>query len=211
MNLANRMLSDLLADPDVPAEVRLRLQEASIKSLMKSENKAYVAAVEAARKIGELQPQTVDRIHQRIVETIRTEAPSSKPQEAAAKPASPAAKVATQQATPDTGLQIPRKASESGKPSSAASQADAPPAKSQETAPTQMEGKTGKGGPISSNLDAQTAEIARLSPDLMVQLEGMDKPMRLADALDAVKADAANDVKDAPLLEVAANCFLRTA
>lgn len=65
--------------------------------------------------------------------------------------------------------------------------------------------------PMAASLDAQAAEIARLSPDMMVQLEGMDAPMRLADALEAVRAEAANDVRDAPLLEVAANCFLRSA
>lgn len=60
-----------------------------------------------------------------------------------------------------------------------------------------------------ASLDAQTAEIARLAPDMMVQLDGMDAPVRLADALEAVKAEAARDVKDAPLLQVAAECFLR--
>lgn len=65
--------------------------------------------------------------------------------------------------------------------------------------------------PIAASLDAQSAEIARLSPDMMVQLEGMDKPMRLADAMDAIKAEAAKDVKDAPLLQIAAECFLRSS
>lgn len=64
---------------------------------------------------------------------------------------------------------------------------------------------------IAASLEAQSAEIAKLSPDMMVQLEGMDAPMRLADALEAVKAEAAKDVQDAPLLQVAAECFLRSA
>jgi len=64
--------------------------------------------------------------------------------------------------------------------------------------------------PIAASIDAQAAEIARLSPDMMVQLEGMAAPMRLADALEAVKAEAAKDVEDAPLLQVAAECFLRS-
>lgn len=69
----------------------------------------------------------------------------------------------------------------------------------------------GDGKAATGAFDAQTAEIARLSPDLMVQLEGMDKPMRLADALEAVKAEAAKEAQDAPLLQVAAECFLRSA
>lgn len=43
----------------------------------------------------------------------------------------------------------------------------------------------------------------------MVQLEGMDKPVRAADLLAQVKKEAADEVRDAPLLDVAANCFLR--
>lgn len=62
-----------------------------------------------------------------------------------------------------------------------------------------------------ASVDAQAAEIARLSPDMMVQLEGMDQPVRLADALEAVKAEAARDAADAPLLQAAAECFLRNA
>lgn len=62
-----------------------------------------------------------------------------------------------------------------------------------------------------ASVDAQAAEIAKLSPDMMVQLEGMDAPVRLADALEAVKAEAARDAADAPLIQAAAECFLRTA
>lgn len=62
-----------------------------------------------------------------------------------------------------------------------------------------------------ASVDAQAAEIARLSPDMMVQLEGMEQPMRLADALEAVRREADAEAADAPLLQVAAECFLRSA
>lgn len=65
--------------------------------------------------------------------------------------------------------------------------------------------------PAAGHADAQAAEIAALSPDMLVQLEGMATPMRLADALEAVKAEAARETADAPLLQVAANCFLRNS
>lgn len=86
--------------------------------------------------------------------------------------------------------------------------------KAPETAPETATGApTGKSGanPMAASLEAQSAEIAKLSPDMMVQLEGMEKPMRLSDALEAVKAEAAKDAQDAPLLQVAAECFLRSA
>lgn len=45
-------------------------------------------------------------------------------------------------------------------------------------------------------------------PDLMVQLDGMDKPMRLDDFMAAVKAEADEMTADAPLMQVAAECAL---
>lgn len=100
------------------------------------------------------------------------------------------------------------------KPAKPASVPEVATAKPQETAPEAAPGvSNAKPGanPMAASLDAQSAQIANLSPDMMVQLEGMAAPMRLADALEAVKADAARDVQDAPLLQVAAECFLRSA
>lgn len=160
MDKANRMMSDLMADPDIPAPVKTRLQQASLNSLMKPENKAYVAAVSNARKTGNLDPANIDRIHQQMVKPTpdATKAPAAAPDQATAAPKA-----------------------------------------------------TGEGKAAPSPFEAQTAELVRTSPDMMVQLEGMDKPVRLADALEAVKKEAANDVQDANLLQVAADCFLRSA
>lgn len=87
-----------------------------------------------------------------------------------------------------------------------ARKAGKPAAAPSETAPA----KPTETNPAAASLEAQTAEITRLSPDMMVQLDGMDSPMRLADAMDLVRAEAARDIQDAPLLQVAAECFLRT-
>ena len=65
-----------------------------------------------------------------------------------------------------------------------------------------------QGLPGSERIDAQAADLARLSPDMMIQLDGMDAPARLADVLATVKQEAARDAADAPLLQVAAECFL---
>lgn len=46
---------------------------------------------------------------------------------------------------------------------------------------------------------------------MMVQLEGMDAPLPLAEALAKVKEQAAAETKDAGLLQVAAECFLRNS
>ncbi|WP_338615549.1 hypothetical protein [Pigmentiphaga sp. CHJ604] len=64
------------------------------------------------------------------------------------------------------------------------------------------------GDPGDAYIAARAASLAAESPDLMVQLEGMDQPMRLADALETIQREAAQDLADVPLLQVAANCFL---
>lgn len=72
-----------------------------------------------------------------------------------------------------------------------------------------------KGGaaaaPDTAALERQSAEVAELNPDLMVQLEGMDKPVRAADLLEQVKKEAADEARDSSLVDVAANCFLRSS
>jgi len=101
----------------------------------------------------------------------------------------------------DTGVSLPP--DRSGEGGSVA----APPTAAPDASPA------GRAANSSGNaiLDVQSAEIARLSPDMMVQLEGMEKPMPLADALEMVKAEAAKEAQDAPLLQVAAECFLRSS
>jgi len=42
-------------------------------------------------------------------------------------------------------------------------------------------------------------------------MEGMDKPVRAADLLEQVKKEAAEESRDASLVDVAANCFLRSS
>jgi hypothetical protein len=55
-----------------------------------------------------------------------------------------------------------------------------------------------------ARIDAVRAQF----PDLLVQLDGMDKPMKLADFLAMAKAEADEMLADAPLYEVAAQCAI---
>lgn len=68
---------------------------------------------------------------------------------------------------------------------------------------------------LASQVAAQRlADIQTEFPDLTVQMDGMDSPMRLADFLEQVQREAmdGNDFdlggNDAPLMQVAATCFL---
>lgn len=65
-------------------------------------------------------------------------------------------------------------------------------------------GAQAEGAAAQARLQALQAE----RPDLQVMLDGMDKPMPLAEFLAAVKAEADEMVADAPLVELAAQCAL---
>ena len=109
--------------------------------------------------------------------------------------------------TADAGASAGTKGPEAAPPAPKAATEGAPTGTS--TAETGT--SDGQAGAAAAVLDGQTAEIARLSPDMMVQLEGMDAPLPLAEALAKVKEEAATEVKDAGLLQVAAECFLRNS
>lgn len=51
-------------------------------------------------------------------------------------------------------------------------------------------------------------QIVRDMPDLQVQMDGMDGPMKAADFLAMVKAEADELAADAPLMQMAAECAL---
>lgn len=61
---------------------------------------------------------------------------------------------------------------------------------------------------------ARLAEVSQQFPDLTVQIDGMDAPMKLSDFLEQVRRDAMEGTdmdlggNDAPLMQVAASCFL---
>ena len=61
---------------------------------------------------------------------------------------------------------------------------------------------------------ARLADVSQQFPDLTVQMDGMDAPMRLSDFLEQVKREAMDGTdfdlggNDAPLMQVAASCFL---
>lgn len=120
--------------------------------------------------------------------------------------------LAAKQATKEPGTKA---AKVEGEPAGGIPPLNETPGGNTATAPAISASKPGESASgaqtAAASIDAQAAEIAKLSPDMMVQLEGMDAPVRLADALEAVKAEAARDAADAPLLEVAAQCFLRNA
>jgi hypothetical protein len=72
-----------------------------------------------------------------------------------------------------------------------------------------VEGMNGKNAAPQAMLDRAAAEVSILNPDMLVQLDGMDAPVKVGELLARVKEEAANDAHDARLVEVAAACALR--
>lgn len=75
-------------------------------------------------------------------------------------------------------------------------------------APVQAAGMTPGAKAEDAAVMARLADVQAQHPDLMVQIDGMDKPMRLDQFLAAVKAEADEMRADAPLMEVAASCAI---
>lgn len=63
---------------------------------------------------------------------------------------------------------------------------------------------------LATPYDQAAAQLEASNPDMLVRLDGMENPMTLRELMAQVRNEAAADLADAPLLEVAASCFLRT-
>jgi hypothetical protein len=64
--------------------------------------------------------------------------------------------------------------------------------------------------PVASHLDAITNHLEATQPDLMMHFEGMDGPVRVADHLAALREEAAQTSRSSKLIEVAAQCAMRS-
>ncbi len=63
--------------------------------------------------------------------------------------------------------------------------------------------------PIESpELNARFQALEAQSPDLMVQLDGMDAPMPLREVIERVRREVMEDLAEGPLLQVAAECAI---
>lgn len=112
--------------------------------------------------------------------TEETPKPEAAPEPGESNPAKPASE------PPESGPAPAKPASEGSKSGSAPAEA-----------------------PAQAAIDRAAAEVATLNPDMLVQLDGMDAPVRVGDLLEQVKREADEDVRDSKLVEVAATCALR--
>lgn len=194
------------------------------KDIQAADGISYKQALAAAKKQVGQQLADIDAQVGRLQRQVDAHRTAAETQKTVAQLDSQIAQVRSDRAAIDAptpkpaALAVRQALAELPAPKASAAATEAPaPAAAQKPAPAVVDPAAGEPGaaplanPAAGHADAQAAEIAALSPDMMVQLEGMAAPMRLADALEAVKVEAARDVADAPLLQVAANCFLRNS
>lgn len=210
--------------------------KALAKQLQESEQLSYKQALTAAQKDMASRIETHDAQISRLNGLLDTQGAAQRATESAARIDTELAGLREQRAQLDVPASSPRglalalneafrpppaprvrtaveaPARATGKQMLAAAGESAAPAPPRAAAPDAQvtANKGGAAAPDPAALERQATEAVDLNPDLMVQLEGMDKPMRAADLLEQVKKEAADETRDGSLVDVAANCFIRT-
>jgi len=67
----------------------------------------------------------------------------------------------------------------------------------------------GEGEAGQAAIERAATEVAGVDPNMLVQLDGMEHPVRVGDLLEAVRKEAADEKRDSRLIEIAASCALR--
>ncbi|WP_341973198.1 hypothetical protein [Roseateles sp. PN1] len=211
--------------------------KALAKEIQITESMSYKAALSEARKQTDTAVQEFEarqtRINQAIEANAKAQQATQKVGEidrriaALEQQLGPEAKLAQFERTLSTNMRAlveqaapaPRATTE-GSTTEGAKTDEAPPAM---RAPAEAAAPRGTQANAPAGADGTTAAPARLvddgaatrvaqieidQPNLMVQLDGMDKPMRLADVLAAVKAEADEMKLDGDLMQAAAECAL---
>lgn len=87
----------------------------------------------------------------------------------------------------------------------------APPVRTAEPSAAPASAGQPDAGPGTSGGSPEAQRLAQVLdqfPDLMVRVDGMDQPMPARQLLEAIRAEADGEVREAPLLQVAVNCAL---
>lgn len=109
------------------------------------------------------------------------------------------------------GQQLEQMKANDAAPTTQAPNREAPPsAGGAGESPAAAAGAGAAGDVQAARVASAADEVARLDPEMLVQLDGMDAPARVGDLLAAVKEEAARDAEMGRLVEVAAQCALRT-
>jgi len=148
----------------------------------------------------ELSPEMAGQLLQRLRADIPHETAAAVDQlQAVRSPPEPAASRAASEPAPPKQTE---KAAKAGKPTK-----QEPPAKAPSAAQEPRSG--GAEAETSPSVERAAADIEALDPEMPVQLEGMDAPMKVGELMAMVREEARQDTLMGKLLEVAAACDLR--
>lgn len=70
--------------------------------------------------------------------------------------------------------------------------------------------KSGRGSSEPAGPDSAARDLEAAQPDLLVRMDGMDEAVPLSELMALVRQEAAQDLAEAPLVQTAVNCALRT-
>lgn len=189
------------------------------KEIQAQEGVSYKAALSEAKKQTEQRMADFEARQQRLQQRIDSNAEAQRavqrlgqidnelPQ--AQRAAAPARLAQSVQTLADA--RQPKEPARRAAPTPEAPNREAPPPAGGTGEPPAAAAGAGTAGDVQAARVASAAdEVARLDPEMLVQLDGMDAPVKVGELLAAVKEEAARDLEIGKLVEVAAQCALRT-
>ncbi|MEN2431099.1 hypothetical protein [Comamonas sp. F1-6] len=175
---------------------------------LRDEYSARIARIEGALDQNAAAQQSFDALNvlDRQLNVIRADRASIDAPPTARNPIAEAAGMVAEQGGAGRAARAPEQAA------APAARAEAAPARAEPAEPGRQE--PAAGGMQAENevagLEARAADIEALAPDMPIRLEGMDAPEPLSQLMARLRQEMADELQDVPLLQVAAECAIRT-
>ena len=175
---------------------------------LRDEYSARIARIEGALDQNAAAQQSFDALNvlDRELNVIRADRASIDAPPTARNPIAEAAGMVAEQGGAGRAVRAPEQEA------APAARAEAAPARTEPAAPGRQEPPAGGMQSESeiAGLEARAADIEALLPDMPIRLEGMDAPEPLSQLMARLRQEMADELQDVPLLQVAAECAIRT-
>lgn len=175
---------------------------------LRDEYSARIARIEGALDQNAAAQQSFDALNvlDRQLNVIRADRAAIDAPPTARNPIAEAAGMVAEQGGAGRAARVPEQAT------APAARADAAPSRAEPAAPGRQEPTAGamQAENEIAGLEARAADIEALAPDMPIRLEGMDAPEPLSQLMARLRQEMADELQDVPLLQVAAECAIRT-
>lgn len=175
---------------------------------LRDEYSARIARIEGALDQNAAAQQSFDALNvlDRQLNVIRADRAAIDAPPTARNPIAEAAGMVAEQGGAGRAARAPEQAAVP------AARAEAAPARAEPAAPGRQEPTAGtmQAENEIAGLEARAADIEALAPDMPIRLEGMDAPEPLSQLMARLRQEMADELQDVPLLQVAAECAIRT-